>query len=142
MDTQQLLALAANAFKSGAGAPAAGLDLNQIISALTNLLPGDSGQIDLAGLVSDMNAGGLMAMASSWLGDGGNANIGFDEVIALFGRDKISGFASQLGLGETDAVSGLQSALPELMDKASSGGDLVGDLASQMLGGGVKSFFS
>ena len=43
----------------------------------------------------------------------------------MFGSDKISEFASKLGLSEDEAAGGLSEALPQLVDKASSGGSLL-----------------
>lgn len=43
----------------------------------------------------------------------------------MFGSDKISEFASKLGLSEDEAAGGLSEALPQLVDKTSSGGSLL-----------------
>lgn len=138
MDMQNLLRLGAEAFLSqissgetGSG----GLTMDRIMQALADLLPGDGDQVDLGALVGRMEGGGLADMAQSWLGDGGNRGIDAAQVKSLLGGDAISGFAKQLGLGETEAVAGLESALPAMIDRASSGGslDLLGG-ASGLLG--------
>ena len=84
-----------------------------------------SGGFDLGSLVSKMNSGGLGDTAKSWLGDGGNAPVSPEQVTNLFGADKISQFASNLGLSNEEAAGGLSDALPNMMDKASSGGSLL-----------------
>jgi uncharacterized protein YidB (DUF937 family) len=124
MDIGQLLELGARAFKSSAGGPAEGLPLAQISKALGALLPGSGDSVDLAALVGNLKGGGLAALAQSWLGDGGNADIGVDDLLGLFGRGSIDRFAGQLGVDSGTALRGLQGALPEIIDKASSGGAL------------------
>lgn len=119
------------------------LDIDTVKSALTSLIGGEGGSIDIAGLTQGLlSNGGLQSQLSSWLGDDGNESISASQVIDMLGEDKVQGFASALGLGEADAAEGLSDVLPELIDKASSGGNIlesvggVGGLASL-----AKSFF-
>jgi uncharacterized protein YidB (DUF937 family) len=72
-----------------------------------------------------MDSGGLGAIAKSWLGDGNNESISSDQVSNMLGADKISEFASKLGLSNEEAAGGLSEALPQRVDKASSGGSLL-----------------
>ncbi len=142
MDIQSMLRSAAESFSANAGPSASGLDLSSVIQALTGLLDGADGEIDLASIVSRMDAQGLMSMAASWLGNGQNAGIDPQQILALFGSDKIAGFAQSLGLPETDAVSGLQAALPDLIDKASQDGALTTqNIGAQLLSSGLKGLF-
>ncbi|MEM6604717.1 MAG: YidB family protein, partial [Pseudomonadota bacterium] len=101
------------------------LDPNAIAPALNSLLANDSGELDLAGLAGKMaSSGNLGSVISSWLGDGANDAISAESIGSLFG-DKLGPFAQQLGVSSDDAASGLASALPEIMDKSSSGGSLL-----------------
>ncbi len=123
-----------------------GLDVDSLASALSGLLSGDSKDgagLDLGAILSSMQSGDMGKIVASWLGDGDNDAISGDQVTNIFGQDKISDFASKLGLSEDEAVGGLQDALPNIVDKASSGGsilDSIGgingaiDLASKMFG--------
>jgi uncharacterized protein YidB (DUF937 family) len=43
----------------------------------------------------------------------------------MFGSSKISEFASTLGLSQEEAAGGLSDAIPQMVDKASSGGSLL-----------------
>ena len=43
----------------------------------------------------------------------------------MLGADKIGEFASKLGLSNEEAAGGLSEALPQMVDKASSGGSLL-----------------
>ena len=99
-----------------------GLDINQdtMKSALTSLLGDGGGGIDFAGLASRMASNGqLGSVLKSWLGDGANDAISADSIMDLLG------------------------VLPQIMDKASSGGSLLekaGGLGGLM--GAAKSFLS
>lgn len=125
MDIKQLLQVGAQAFLSSIGKQeGSGLSMNQVTSALADLLPGQGQNLDLGALIGQMQGGGLAALAESWLGNGGNQSIDTAQILSLFGQDKIRGFAQQLGLGESSALSGLQSALPKMIDQASSDGSL------------------
>lgn len=96
-----------------------------ISGALGNLLGGGSNNLDIGSLMALMNNGDLMSMASSWLGDGDNQTISPDQIRNLLGGDKVSNFASDLGVDEDSAVGGLSDMLPKLVDQSSSGGSLL-----------------
>ncbi|MEM6545003.1 MAG: YidB family protein [Pseudomonadota bacterium] len=119
------------------------LDPNAVAPALNGLLANDSGELDLAGLASKMaSSGNLSAVIGSWLGDGANDAISPESIMSLFGGDKLGAFAQQLGVSSDEAASGLAATLPEMIDKASSGGSLL-DLAGGAGGllGAASSFF-
>ena len=118
------LATKALASKLGGGSSNASSDM--ISSVLGNLLGGSGNQgIDLGSLVSNLNSNGLGDLASSWLGDGDNASISGSQLESLLGSDKIQQAASQLGADQGDLLSGLQDMIPQMVDKSSSGGDLL-----------------
>jgi uncharacterized protein YidB (DUF937 family) len=105
-----------------------GIDVDPaaIASALSGLLANANGELDLAGLAGKMaSSGELGSIVSSWLGDGANAAISGDSIASILGSDKVAAFASQLGTDSTTAAKGLAEVLPEMMDKASSGGNLL-----------------
>ena len=128
MEMVELLKMGAQLFinSNKSGDAGSGLDVENLASAFSGLAGGSSsGGFDLGSLVSKMNSGGLGDTAKSWLGDGGNAPVSPEQVTNLFGADKISQFASNLGLSNEEAAGGLSDALPNMMDKASSGGSLL-----------------
>lgn len=101
-----------------------------IASALSSLLGGgsnNSGGLDIGSLVSNMmsNGGGLENIVSSWLGDGDNDAVSGSQIKDLLGGDKISQFANELGIDEDSAADSLADAVPQMVDKASSGGSLL-----------------
>lgn len=104
-------------------------DNSAITSALSNLLGDGQGSIDLQGLAGKMaENGNLGDILGSWLGDGANNAISAESITDLLGSDKLAQFASALGADSGDAAGGLAEALPQLMDKASSGGSLLDSL--------------
>ncbi len=105
-----------------------GVDSEAISSALGQLLSGSDGKLDLGNIVSQMNQSGLGDMVESWLGDGSNNDISMDQIKDLLGSDKISQVAAQLNTGENDLLGSLSAALPQLIDKSSSGGSLLDSL--------------
>ncbi|RMF36338.1 MAG: hypothetical protein D6754_11550 [Alphaproteobacteria bacterium] len=85
--------------------------------------------------------GGLL---DSFLGDGANAPMAATQVTDILGADKVGTFAAEIGTTPETATSALSDALPELLDKVSSGGKLLeglaGDDAGDLLGSLKKLF--
>ena len=111
-----------NLDKNGDGVP------DGVAGALAGLFGGGAaGGVDLGSLVSKMAGGGgsVQEMVTSWLGDGDNAAIGVDQIKELLGSGKIADFASKLGVNEDEAATSLADAIPQMVDKASSGGSLL-----------------
>jgi len=136
MDVGSLLKLGVSAFMNSNQSGEAGSNLNPdvLTSALSNLVGGEGG-FDISSLLSNLQEGDLFGMAQSWLGDGDNQAIDGNQIMSLFGSDKVSAFASQLGMSESEAVGGLTDAIPQMIDGASSGGsilDSVGGLEGAM----------
>ncbi len=100
------------------------IQTGDIASALSGLLGGDN--FDIGSLISKIQGNsGLASMAASWLGDGANSAMSGSQVMDIFGKDKVSEFASKLNIDEGTASNGLADMLPQLIDKASSGGSLL-----------------
>jgi len=135
-----LLKMGASRFISSklSGDAGSGLDLESLTSALSGLTGGgnDDGGFDIGSLLGKMQGGGMADIAQSWLGDGDNAPVEDNQITEMFGADKISDFASQLGLSQEEAVGGLRDALPEMVDKASSGGSLLDSIGG--IGGAIS----
>ena len=108
-------------------------DTNMIQSALTKLLGGSDGKLDLGSLLSGFKEKGLGSLVSSWLGDGDNKSLDASQVTEMFGGDKIRDFATEVGTDESSALNGLKDVIPQLIDKSSSGGNLLDSLGG--LGG-------
>jgi uncharacterized protein YidB (DUF937 family) len=104
----------------------AGLDPDTVTSALSGLLGDGQGSVDLAGLASKMSqSGDLGSLVNSWLGDGANSPISAESIMGLLGEGGIEKFAGLLGTDTASATQGLADVIPQMMDKASSGGSLL-----------------
>lgn len=120
MDILELGAKVFSNAQSGDG----GLDMSAMQSALGGLI-GDGDKLDLAGLVSSMQGGGMSSLLESWLGDGANSPVSAQQIGDILGSEKIASFASSLNIDTDSARAGLAEVLPEIVDKASSGGSLL-----------------
>ncbi len=114
-----------------------------IAGALGGLLGGGSGGgLDIGSLVGGLKDKGMGDVADSWLGDGENAPISADQVQELLGKDKIAAAAAELGTDEGSLLDGLKDALPQMVDKSSSGGSLLDSLGGAAgLAGMAKKLF-
>jgi len=84
------------------------------VGGVLNSLIGGGDKADIGGLIAGFKEKGLGDVAESWLGDGANAEVSADQLKDVIGGDKIAQAAAQLG-----------TALPQMVDKASSGGSLL-----------------
>ncbi|MCK4440690.1 MAG: DUF937 domain-containing protein [Sulfurovaceae bacterium] len=135
MDFSDLLKQGAELIQSNSDDATTNIDTDSISKALSNIFGGENG-LDLSSIVSKVTDGNLGETISSWLGSGENMPISMDSITDLLGSDKISEFASQLGLSEESAKGALADAVPNLVDKASSGEDsLFGSMLDKV--GGV-----
>jgi uncharacterized protein YidB (DUF937 family) len=120
------------------------IDPASLQSALTNLLGNGQGTLDLAGLAEKMAASGQLGnILNSWLGDGANAAISPESIQSLLGSQQVSEFASRIGTSSQTAAAGLAEVIPQIMDRASSGGNLLASAGG--IGGlmnAAKSFLS
>lgn len=98
-------------------------DMGGIMDALSGLTDGNG--LDLAGITDKLKEGGLGDQLSSWLGDGENAPVSADQLTNALGADKIGEMASKLGVDASSAAETLSQAMPSLLDKFSSGGNLL-----------------
>lgn len=134
MDLTDLLKMGAGMIQGNADDATTGLDTNSISGALGSLLGGENG-LDLGSLVSGLSQNGLGEVVGSWLGSGENLPISAESITDLLGSDKVSEFASSLGLSDESAKSALADALPNVVDQATSGGNsIVDDMLAQVGG--------
>ncbi len=112
-----------------------GLDMGDIGNALSGLLANKEGGLDLGALMGSLSDSGLGDIVSSWMGSGENASISVDQVTELIGSDKISEFASQLGISQESAAAALSDSLPEVVNEATNAdSSLVENLLAQIGG--------
>lgn len=95
-------------------------------NALSGLLGDGQGGLNIMDIVSKMTSnGGLSSIVGSWLGDGENDGIQDGQLQELFGNNALSSFSQSLGQTQERATEGLGNMLPQLIDKSSSGGNLL-----------------
>jgi len=102
-----------------------------VMEALSGLTSGEG--LDLAGIMEKVKEGGMGDQLQSWLGDGENAAVSADQVKSMFGEEGIANAAAKMGVDSDTAASQLSDVLPNLLDKASSGGNML----EQFTGGGA-----
>jgi uncharacterized protein YidB (DUF937 family) len=138
-----LLKIATELFLSKLGSSAGGINADQVASALSSLLGGADGQIDLSDLISKVSDSGLASLAQSWLGDSVNSGFSVEQVLSVLGQSKVSEFSSTLGLNEATATTALSDMIPELVDQNSSAGGLLESVGGVSgLAGMASKFFS
>ena len=103
-------------------------DAGGIMEALGGLTGGDG--LDLGGIADKLKQGGLGDQVDSWMGDGDNLPVSADQVKEAVGEDKLSEMAGKLGVDSDGAADKLSQMLPSVMDKASSGGNLLEQFTS------------
>lgn len=101
-----------------------GADSGAIGGVMDNLIGGGD-KADIGGLLSGLQSNGLGDIASSWLGDGENAEISAEQLKGALGSEKVAAAAAQLGTDEGSLLDGLKDAIPQMVDKSSSGGSLL-----------------
>lgn len=126
-----LIKMAAELFMKNANGD---FDLAKVISAFQELMPTDGGEIDLTTLISKFAQNDMSGLMNSFLGDGANDNMNAQQILSIFGQDKIGSFADKVGVGSDEAASTLSDIIPQLIDQNSQGGAL-GGIAGQLMGG-------
>ena len=137
MELMDLLKMGASMIEGNSDDATSGLDIGDITNALSKMLSNSEGGLDLGALVGGLSQNGLGEIVGSWLGNGENASISMDQITDLLGSDKVSEFASNLGLSEESAKGALADVLPQVVDQATSGeGTVMDEMLSQV--GGSK----
>jgi len=136
MDLMDLLKIGGSLIQNNNDSATSGLDVGDIAGALGGLLGNSEGSgLDLSSLVGGLASNGLGDIVGSWMGKGENASISPDQVTDLLGSDKVSEFASSLGLSVDSAKNALAEVLPQVVDKATTGeNSMVEDMLAQVGG--------
>ncbi len=130
-----LLKVGASMIQGNSDDATTGLDVSDIANALSKLIGNGEGGLDLGALVGGLSQNGLGEIVGSWLGNGENRSISADQLTELLGSDKVSEFASQLGLSEESAKGALVDSLPQVVDQATSGEGTIMDEMLAQVGG-------
>ena len=135
MELMDLLKVGGQLIQGNSDDATTGLDVGDIANALSGLISNGEGGLDLASLVGGLSQNGLGEIVGSWLGNSENKSISVDQITDLLGSDKISEFASNLGLSEESAKGALVDALPQVVDQATAGeGGIMDEMLAQVGG--------
>ncbi len=135
MDLMNLMKMGASMMQNNSDSTTTGLDTDAITSALSGLISNSEGGLDLASLMGGLSQNGLGEIVGSWLGNGENASISSDQITDLLGADKVSEFASNLGISEESAKEALAESLPQIVDKSTAGeGGIMDEMLAQVGG--------
>jgi uncharacterized protein YidB (DUF937 family) len=135
MELTDLLKMASGLIQGNNDDATTGLDTDDITNALSKLIGNSDGSLDLGALVGGLSQNGLGEIVGSWLGAGENKSISGDQITELLGSEKVSEFASQLGLSEESAKGALADSLPQMVDQATSGEGTIMDEMLAQVGG-------
>ena len=137
MDFTDLLKMGASLIQNNDDESTTSIDVDKISDALGSIFSSKDGEggLDLGNIISAVTNGNLGDIVSSWIGDGENKPIEPDSVVELLGEEKIEEFANKLGVSIESAKQALADALPEVVDKATSGdNNMLGDLLDKVGG--------
>nr|WP_281281812.1 YidB family protein [Denitromonas halophila] len=95
---------------------------NPMVEIVKALIQNSEG--GLPGLLSRLQSGGLGGEVASWLGQGENQPVGADALSQAIGPDTLAQVASQFGMSQPEAASGLAGSLPQLIDMLSPNGQV------------------
>ncbi len=135
MELIELLRVGASMIQNNSDDATTGLEADDIVSALNSLVGNGQGGLNLVTFVSGLSQNGLGEIVGSWLGNGENKSISMEQVTVLLGSDKVSEFASRLGISEESAAGALADSLPQVVDQATSGENSMVDQMLAQAGG-------
>ena len=132
MEIADLFKIGASLIQSNSDDATTGLNVDDIAKALEGLVGNGQGGVNLLPFVSGLSENGLGAIVGSWLAQGENKSISSEEITTLLGADKVSEFASALGISEESAKSVLAEVIPQVVDRATSGeGGIMDEMLAQ-----------
>jgi uncharacterized protein YidB (DUF937 family) len=94
------------------------------VPALISAVLGKGNLGGLAGIVNQLQQGGLATQVQSWLGNGANMPVSADQLRGALGSDQVKQLAQHFGLPIDQALNLLSAHLPDMVDKASPNGVL------------------
>ncbi|SFV69533.1 protein of unknown function DUF937 [hydrothermal vent metagenome] len=131
MDISTLLEDGARLIKGNDDEATSDLESESIVGSLMDLLGDGQGSLNLSTFVAGLSGSHLGEVVGSWLGNAENMPISSEQINTLFGNEKISHFSSSLGISERSATEALSDALPQVIDRFTSG---EASIVEQMLG--------
>ena len=91
----------------------------------------------LMGLVEQFRGAGLGHVADSWVGSGPNQPVSPQQLLQVFGQDRVHQWSQQTGMPQSGLLGALAQFLPQAVDRATPNGRL--EQVSDPFGGGGSS---
>ena len=98
--------------------------VQKLLQSLLSRFTGGQGGVNLDGLMSQLQQGGLGNQVQSWVDTGANEKVSGEQMTQALGADAIDQAASAAGTSPDDAAKKLATVLPQLVDKASPEGSM------------------
>lgn len=98
----------------GLGGNAGGAALAAILAIGLQLLQRNGG---IEGVLGKLQQKGYGRQANSWVSTGENEPIGEDAISDVFGREEVSRAAKQMGVDPQEALGGLATVFPEIVNQ-------------------------
>lgn len=97
-----------------------GKDVNVggLAGSVLGMIQNDSGGV--GGLVEQFAKNGMGDIAKSWVGSGNNLPVNGDQLMQVFGEQKLGAMAEQSGMNLQKFLPILVAALPMIIDKLTS----------------------
>jgi uncharacterized protein YidB (DUF937 family) len=99
----------------------AGGDPGKLVGAVSGLIGNSS---DLSDLVSKLSDNGLGKQVRSWVGTGSNDAADPDQLAGALGSEKVHEVATEAGVTDDHAKTGIAAVLPQLFDQLTPDGDV------------------
>lgn len=97
---------------------------NDMLNVVMQMLSSKGQNDGMAGLIQAFQNKGLGEQVASWIGTGQNLPISPEQIKSVLGGDQLGQIASQLGMDEQQAASGLAGLLPQVIDKVTPNGQM------------------
>ena len=98
------------------------VNVGNLAGSVLGMLTKEQGGI--GGLVDQFQNNGLGDIAKSWVSKGENMPVSADQLMQVFGQNKLSGLASQSGMDIQKFLPILTAALPMIIDKLTPDGEV------------------
>ena len=100
--------------QAGRGSGLGGIGMAAIIAIALQLLQRNGG---IEGVLRKLRQTGHAREANSWVSQGDNEPISPDALQDVFGRDQVGDVARQMGVDPNEAIGGLASIFPEIINQ-------------------------
>jgi uncharacterized protein YidB (DUF937 family) len=109
---------------SGAAQSMMGGQGRSLMAIISSLLSGSGGSGGLAGLVQHFQQAGLGEQVQSWIGSGQNLPISAEQLMQVFGAERMQQMAASAGMDQQQLGGQLAAMLPQAVDRLTPEGQI------------------